>query len=87
MNSYSGWVWVLSGQILAIGLKERVRTRRPDRSAVQAGLAEWVACGEEKVLAGWSSARILAHGQRKIENSFPLFKSFRNQTLSIQIQI
>jgi hypothetical protein len=26
MNSYSGWVWILSGQILAIRLKERVRT-------------------------------------------------------------
>jgi hypothetical protein len=52
MNSYSGWVWVLSGRILAIGLVERDHTRRPDRSAVPTGLVEWVACREEEGAGG-----------------------------------
>jgi hypothetical protein len=45
MNSYSGRVWVLLGQILAIGLGERVHTQRPDRSASPAGWVEWAVRG------------------------------------------
>jgi hypothetical protein len=76
INSYSGRVWVLSSRILAIGLAEQVHTRRPDRPATRAGWDEWATRNRGKALAGWASARISAHGQRKIENSFSIIQIF-----------